>query len=277
LALALGVTTTAGRQAQPSVDELLARVGQRIAEFYARAKSVICTETSTVQGVDIDYSPVGFARTVESELHLEATGEATLVRKVRKVNGRAPREKDKKDRAGCTDPNPLSAEPLTFLLPTHRSEYAFRLAGMAKDRNRTTLTIDFASVQRRSNLELMAAASGHDDCFEWTGDIALRGRIWVDANTYDVVRVERGLVGPIDVKVPVLIQRRYRLVSWVTLLRDDLSIRYRPVAFSDPEEVLLLPESIHSVTMVRGGLQSTRRSQTFSDYRRFVTAGRVLD
>ena len=59
-------------------------------------------------------------------------------------------------------------------------------------------------------------------------------------------------------------------------MRDDVTIRYKTVAFSGPEEVMLLPESIHSVTMVRGGLESTRRHQTFSDYKRFVTAGRVL-
>ena len=281
LALALAAITTAGAQQQPDVDELLVRVGERVAEFYKRAANVICGETSTVQAVDLSYSPVGFVRTVESELHVEAhggqtPGEAVMVRKVRRVNGRAPREKDKKDRAGCTDPNPLSAEPLTFLLPNHRSEYRFRMAGVANDRNRTALMIDFVSVNRRSNLELVEAASGHDDCFDWSGHIASRGRVWVDARSYEVVQVERGLVGPVDVKVPVLIQRRHHLASWVTLVRDDVTIRYETVAFSDPEEVLLLPESIDSVTVVHGGLQSTRRNQKFSDYRRFVTQGRVL-
>jgi hypothetical protein len=74
----------------------------------------------------------------------------------------------------------------------------------------------------------------------------------------------------------MLIQRRHRLDPFVVLVRDEITIRYRTVAFSDPDEVLLLPESINTFTMVRGGLQSTRRSQTFSDYRRFVTGGRVL-
>ena len=152
LALALAAMTAAGAQAQPNVEELLVRVGERVAEFYKRAKNVICIETSTVQAVDFNNSPVGFARTVESELRIEADsgqapGEAAIVRKVRKVNGRVPRERDKKDRAGCTDPNPLSSEPLAFLLPAHRSEYQFRTAGIAKDRNRTALMIDFASVE----------------------------------------------------------------------------------------------------------------------------------
>jgi hypothetical protein len=88
--------------------------------------------------------------------------------------------------------------------------------------------------------------------------------------------VERGLRGPVDVKVPALIQRRHFLGSWVVIVRDDLTIRYKTVAFSDPAEVLLLPESIDSLTVVRGGLESTRRNQTFSEYKRFVTGGRVL-
>jgi hypothetical protein len=281
LALALPAMTAAGVQAQPDVEELLVRVGERVTEFYTRAKNVICIETSTVQRIDFNNSPEGFVRTVESELHVETDkgqtpGEAAIVRKVRKVNGRGPREKDRKDRAGCTDPNPLASEPLAFLLPAHRSEYQFRTAGIAKDRNRTALLIDFASVDRRSNPELIEDPSGHDDCFDWSGHIASRGRIWVDARNYDVVRVERGLRGPVDVKVPALIQRRHQLASWVVIVRDDMTIRYKTVAFSDPDEVLLLPESIDSFTVVRGGLESTRRNQTFSDYQRFVTGGRVL-
>ena len=281
LALALDAMAAARAQAQPDVDELLVHVGRRVAEFYTRAKNVICIEASTVQSIDSSYSPAGFARTVESELRVEADsgqapGEAVFVRKVRKVNGRVPREKDKKDRAGCTDPNPLSSEPLAFLLPAHRSKYRFTIAGIAKERNRPALMIDFASVDRRSKPELIEDPGGHDDCFDWTGHIASRGRVWVDAGNYDVVRVERGLGGPVDVRVPALIQRRYRLDNWVVIVRDEVTIRYKTVAFSDPDEVLMLPESIHSLTVLRGGLQSTRRSQTFSDYQRFVAEGRVL-
>jgi hypothetical protein len=41
--------------------------------------------------------------------------------------------------------------------------------------------------------------------------------------------------------------------------------------------VLLLPESIESLVIIRGGLQSTRRNQIYSNYRRFVTAARVVE
>jgi hypothetical protein len=75
----------------------------------------------------------------------------------------------------------------------------------------------------------------------------------------------------------MLIQRRHRLDGWVVIVRDDVTIRYKTVVFSEPDEELLLPESIISYTVVRGGLESTRRSQTFSDYKRFVAGGRVLE
>ena len=38
---------------------------------------------------------------------------------------------------------------------------------------------------------------------------------------------------------------------------------------------MLLPESIESLTMVRTGLQSTRRTQVFSNYRRFLVSSRL--
>ncbi len=282
LAIALPALTRADRQSPAdAADELLAKVGDRIAEFYRRAKNVICVETSTVQNIDFNNAADGFARTVESELHIDADGdrpgEAAFVRKVRKVNGRVPRERDNRDREGCTDPNPLSVEPLAFVLPARRSEYGFTAAGVAIERNRRAVMIDFTTANRRSSPTLIEDPSGRDDCFDWSGHIASRGRMWVDAVNHDVLRVDRTLLGPVEVRVPVLIQRRYRLDTWIVIVRDDLTIRYQRVEFSDPDEVLLLPESIDSQTIVRGGLQSTRRRQTFSDYRRFVTGGRVVE
>jgi hypothetical protein len=278
---ALGVAPAA--QAPAGIGELLERVGERIAEYYRRAQSVICTEKSTVQPIGWNYSPEGFARTVESELRVEAESadgdtlpEAKVVREIRRVNGRPPRDKDKKDRSGCTDPNPLSTEPLAFLLRNHRAEYQFTPAGVGKEKDRPALLIDFMSVNRKSKPELVEDERGHDDCFDWSGPIATRGRVWVDANTYEVLRVDRRIGGPVDVRVPSRLQRRYSFSTWVVIEREDLTIRYKTVAFREPDEVMLLPESIESLIVVRGGLESTRRTQTFSDYRRFITAGRVV-
>jgi hypothetical protein len=267
----------------PDVQGLITHVGERVADYCRRAQSVIFVEHSTVQPIQWNWAPEGFSRTVESELRVEfaAAGgdvlpDAKVIRDIRRINGRAPRERDKKDRSGCTDPNPLSPEPLAFLLPAHRGEYRFTSVRGGREKDRAALIVDFMSANRTSSAELIEDERGHDDCFDWSGPLATSGRVWVDATTHEVLRVERHIDGPVDLHVPWKLQRRYNLAGWVVLERDDLTMRYKTVAFTDPEEVILLPESIDSLTVLRGGLQSVRRTETFSDYRRFVTKGRVI-
>jgi hypothetical protein len=274
---------SAAPQGSPDIEALMTHVGARVADYYRRAQSVVCVERSTVQPIQSNWAPDGFARTVESELRVESEDadgetlpEAKVIRDIRRVNGRAPRERDQKDRNGCTDPNPLSPEPLAFLLPGHRDQYRFTSVRDGREKNHAVLVIDFVSANRTSRPELIEDERGHDDCFDWSGPLATRGRVWVDAQTHDVLRVDRRLDGPVDVRVPWRLQRRYHFAPWVVLERDDVSMRYNAVTFSEPDDVMLLPESIESLTMVRGGLQSIRRTETFSSYRRFLTSGRVV-
>lgn len=271
---------------RPDVGALIAQVGERVAAYYQRAQRLVCLERSTVVPIDANWSTQGFARIVESELRVEidaANGfslpEARVSRKIRRVNGREPRDRDRTDRSGCTDPTPLSPEPLAFLLPGRRDEYRFTAVRSGRERDRAALVIDFAtssSGHRASRPELVEDEHGHDDCFDWKGPVANTGRLWVDAETHDVLRLERHIAGPTDVRVPVPLERKYHFPSWLTIDRDDLTMRYKEVVFTDPDEVMLLPESIESVTLLRTGLQSIRRTQVFSDYRRFLTASRII-
>jgi hypothetical protein len=270
-------------QAPPGIEPLMTRVAERVAEYYRRAQSVICVERSTVQPIQSNWTPDGFARTVESELRVESEfadwdspPTARVIRTVRRVNGRAPRAQDDTDRSGCTDPNPLSGEPLTFLLPDHRDEYVFTKVAEGREKDRAALIVDFTSANRNSRPALIEDERGHHDCFDWTGPVATRGRLWVDARTHEVLRIDRRLHGPIEVRVPWKLQRSYNLPPSIVVERDDQTLRFRAVRFSDPDEILLVPESSESLTVVRGTLQSTRRTETFSDYRRFLTATRIV-
>ena len=270
-------------QGPTDIEACMTRVGERVGEYQRRAQSVVCVEKSTVQPIATNWALEGFSRTVLSDLRVESEAtdgetppKARVIRDVRLINGRAPRERDKKDRAGCTDPNPLSPEPLAFLLPGHRGEYRFTSLRTGKESDRAAVIIDFLSTDRESRPELIEDERGHDDCFDWSGPVATRGRLWVDAETHDVLRVDRHISGPLDIRVSWRLQRRYNLPQWIVLERDDQTLRYKAVAFRDPEEVMWLPESIESLTVVRNGLQSTRRTETFSDYRRFLTDGRVV-
>ena len=273
-----------GRAASQSTDigQILERVGDRIARYYHRAQSLVCTETTTMQPIDRNWSWEGMARTVESELRVEAETadgvplpEARLIREIRRVNGRDPRPRDLKDRSGCTDPDPFSPEPLAFLLLPLRHDYRFSNVHEGRERGRDALIIDFVSSVRKSRADLVEDPRGHDDCFDWSGPIATNGHVWIDRATYEVLRVDRFNDGPVDIRVSPALQRKHGLGAFVTLDRDDLSMRFREIAFKDPDEVILLPESIDSLTVLRDTLQSTRRTTTFTEYHRFLTASRV--
>ena len=99
----------AAGQTPADVEGVLAQVGGRLVAYYKVAQNVMCIEKYTVQPIDWNLSPLGFARVTESELRVEqeaadgdGSSEAKFVRLIRKTNGRVPREKDKKDRFGCT-------------------------------------------------------------------------------------------------------------------------------------------------------------------------------
>jgi hypothetical protein len=170
------------------------------------------------------------------------------------------------------DPKAVSPEPLAMLLPARLGESEFFPAGAARIDGRAALMIDYRGVP-----SLPEEITWTDDCVSLNLPGRSRGRIWIDAETYDVLRVDDRLVGMFSFDVPREHIRRGAARSMV-IERADSTIRYRRVAFTGPDETLLLPASIESVTVVRGGsMQRTRITQRFSDYRRFLTTGRIVD
>jgi hypothetical protein len=272
----------AAAQPPSDIQAIVTRVGERVADYYRRAQRLICTETSTVLPIEPNWSPVGMARTVESELHFELASidgnvDTNIVRKVLLINGRAPRPRDKKDTHGCTDPEPFSPASLDFLLPSHQREYRFTSSVHEDDRDgRTVIGIDFKSADSKSEITLRENPRGLDGCYQMVGSIPREGRVWVDAQTYDVIRVEQHNEGPVDIRVPWKMRGRDGLPNIVTLDRDDFTLDYHAIAFNDPAETLVLPSAIDEMMLWRGALQSTRRTTRYADYHRFMTNGRIV-
>ena len=280
-ALALAVP----RAQTTDVQIILSHVGERVAEYYKHVQNIVCNEKSTVQPLSntMSFATGAFARITESELRIESDqagdgdtpSEATFVRKLLRVNGRPAREKDRTDAAGCTDPNPLTPEPLAFLLPANRGEYTFTFGGFGKGKDSGALIVDFASGQGRDG-KLLDDPNGRPDCFGWELPARVKGRVWIDATTFDILRVEEHMVGTGSVRVSPEQQRKHNLPDWITVDRYDKTIRLKKASFKDPDETVLLPESIEQVILIRNALQSTRREQRFTDYRRFLTTGRIV-
>jgi hypothetical protein len=172
------------------------------------------------------------------------------------------------------DPKPISPEPLSMLLPDHQHNYAFTWRGMGRVGGRAAAMIEYRSLETGAPI-----VTRRDDCISIELPGKSRGRVWIDQETGDVLRFDEGLTGMVDVDIPPDPHRRSYGVGPPNFLieRADMSIRYKPVIFKDPDETLMLPDSIETVTVIRNaGAPRVRKSQTFSDYRRFVTEGRIV-
>jgi len=256
----------------------LALVAQRVESWYRRAQSVVSRETVLIQPLRSDSTPNEIPRRLVFELRVgwEADPEkpdGPLVASVlRQPVGRRGQPSERDDNLGCMDPKPVSPEPLAMLLPERLSESEFSAAGTGRVDRRAALMIDFRGI----------VAS--PPSVTWTGEcvsVSLpgrsRGRIWVDAATYDVLRIDDRLVGEFTLDVPRDHVRRGAAPTMV-IERAESSIRYRQVEFQDPREALILPVSIETLTVIRGvATRRVRITQRLSDHRRFLTGGRIVD
>jgi hypothetical protein len=259
----------------------LERVGERVERYFARAQSIVCLETVNWQPLGLSLGAEGFGRHVESELRLSwdpptdpsAPQEATALRQVLKVNGHPPR---KNDQDNCTTPeqNATETQPLSMLLPGQRNDYTFAFAGRAQVDARAALMLDYR--EKAAPTVSVELVEGNDNCVSFDIKGGTRGRIWVDAETYDVLRTDQSLNGLVDIRMPRKVTRNGGSEAW-TMERMDSSIRFKPVSFADPDETLILPVSVSSLRITRGsGTPRLRTTTQYTRYKRFLTGARVV-
>lgn len=265
-------TLEAGAQVE---DAMVARVGAFVLAYYARAQTLVADETVTVQPLNRHLAADGFPRRLVYELRLEWDPEApagkppaTVVRQLLSVNGRPPRAGDE---PRCLDPRPVSPEPLAFLLPDRRHAFAFGTP-------RTVTMDDEAAVvfEFRSRRPEPPRVEWQKDCATIELPGRSRGRVWADPETGAILRVDEQLTGMVDIAVPDSQQRR-GAPRFMTVERADMSIRYRAFRFENPDEILRLPAAVETVVVIQNsGVPRFRITQTYANYRRFVTESRVL-
>ena len=283
VAFALGTATQVDVKAQASAFHLastLTRAGERVEAFFARAQSLVCTEIVTMQPLNSALSADGMGRTVQSELRLSwnpgddggAATEAQTRRQVMKVNGRPPRDDD---RRSCTtaEQNDTETQPLSMLLAQQRHKYMFTAAGTARVDGRAALMVDF---KETSPVEVeVRTVEGLDDCISYELTGAQRGRLWVDAESFDVLRLDARLSTMVELKMPQVLARRPGGSQYLTLEREDTTLRFQRLTFAQPDESIVLPVSSSTLRIVRGASR-LRTITRYTDYRRFLTGGRVV-
>ena len=194
--------------------------------------------------------------------------EANVTRQLISVDGRPPKPKDE---PGCLDPKPVALDPLSFLLPHHQREYKFTYKGTGRAGDRAAVLIDYAPAGSPP-----PEIKWNDTCVSINLPTRTTGRLWIDVASGNVLRIDEKVTGPYDIEVPKS-QQRKGANAWLTLDRADSTIRYKTVVFTDPEEVVMLPESMEMMSVIRGsGAPRLRIRQDYTSYQRFVTGGRIV-
>jgi hypothetical protein len=282
LLLALAVALSADQSQSVDVSGVLERAGVRVSEFFARAQSIMCLEKVSLQRLTMGFSADGPARVVESDLRLSwepteenpTPTEAKTLREVVRVNGSKPR---KKDWDNCTTPEQQASEeqPLSFLLPQQREKYTFSYAKHETIEQRPAIVVDFREI-KQPTVDVWLVKD-NENCVSFDIKGGTRGRIWIDLETHDVLRLDSSLSGLVEIPLPRKAVRSFQSASIWTMERWDTSIRFKRVSFDNPQETLVLPVSATKFQVTRGaGTPRLRTSTQYLSYRRFMTTGRVL-
>ena len=287
LLVALTVAVSTGFRASAQTGELVLILGglaERTQQYYDRFISIICTETVHQQDLRFNLAPTGRPRTAVYELSVSrdpgGTGERVfrIDRTLLQVNGRQAR---RNQRPGCTDPKTGSPEPLAFLLAENQSRYRFTLADAASSRS-------FDNVQGRSLADLPGWPPGtraidfvesppervrikwEGNCFEAEGG-GYEGRVWFDPDNFDVLQIA------VRLSQPFLVPLRAGYIGVepaIRVERSETTIRFSRVQFQQPDETVLLPESIDTLTVFRGA-PSLKTTQKLNGFRRFLTKSEI--
>lgn len=270
--VALAASPGRGQPESGSGGTVLERAAAYVETYLSAARTILAREQVTLQPLDANLRPDGRSRRLVYDTRLdwdparERAGGAVVQRELVSVDGRPPRPGED---AGCLDTS--APEPLAFLLPAARGDYRFAPPVATSRGGRASWQVAFTP-----------AAAGIPS-LEWTGDCGrlvlpghLRGTVTIEAGTFAVTRVDQRLVRPVDIDVP----RALRRPDWgarITAERVDGSVVFAAVQFRDPDETVLMPSEIRHLTIVR--VPGTRRLsvvQRWSNYRRFVTDGRMV-
>jgi len=249
--------------------DLVVRAGAYVERYYDRAQSLLATEVIVVSPLERDMDHDGYRWQMTNEVRFEAGSAAAPPRITRRLLTAKTPALGPPFQNDCLESTSFSVDPLALLLPAQRAKFRFSTGRTETLGGIRTQRIDFNPLVREP-----ADVYWQGKCGIIRSVGSTRGRVWVDPVNGEVHRYHDelpdavSLPGPPDRNAP----RSF------TLQRFDTTVDYKRFAFTEPEETLLLPARVESVSAVHGsGVPRIRIVRTFSDYRRFLGSGRLVE
>ena len=263
-----GLAQVPDAAAVPTLTLVLNHLAERTQQYYDRFISIICTETVRQQDLRFNLEPVGkprvtiFELSVSREVNANDGGDFRVERTLLSVNGRPAK---KHQQPGCTDPKTGTPEPLGFLLEKNQPRFRFVLNEQPIGGPAGAHALTFIqSPPERVSVQWTGS------CFDAEGG-GQEGRVWFDPVTFDVLQVDARLSNPFLVPVP---QISFGIPPAIRVERSETTVRFERIAFEKPDEIVLLPDSVETLTVFRG-VRSLRTQQKLTNFRRFLAESTI--
>jgi hypothetical protein len=275
-ALALGQSDDANFAA------ILQRVRERIARHYLDLQTVAWTDAAKEELLDEKQAPREKPRELVydtiirlQEPSSEDHGVPFYIREVGELQSVDGKPARKNEQPKTTDPRTANMGSLLFLLVTDERarNYAFSYGGSAVLNGRQVLRIDVTSPQQTSprvTWEDSFVFFGVRYHFQVSGMKFNKGSIWVDPETYDVLKLGWR-------SDPFEFQRnngdrkiRYEI---------GMTVRFQSMSFESPHQTIVVPVSLEFATTITKGKDDVnlyRTTHTFTNYKRFSGDAKVI-
>lgn len=299
LASLLGAAVVAGQELRGDdarrVDEkgerlarVLEKLGESVARYQSDLFSITYTETILEERLKRDLraregraKEYVFENVVLREPAKDARDETRVrgVRRLRSEDGKPaepgkPYVQRRNKCGGGESPSESYGDPLTFLLPKNQPNYEFADEGETAVDGRAARVVRFVP---RGQGGPKVVSKG--DCFWAT--VPHEGRVWVEAESGDVLRLEWRIIEPYEFESPRAMnvgRLRFGPKRKLKYERMETVTRFRRVEFKDPAGTLLLPSSSETLRVIGGARRPrTRTTRAFKDYRRFVSDVKIVE
>lgn len=272
-------------EAKPPVNErlerLLERVGEGVERYQAELFRIAFTETLRHEELRADMTPKKSKEfvfdTIVAREALSADEDdyyPKTVRRLRSIDG-----KPSKHAKGWDTAAGAAVSSLIFLLPKQRKEFQFTLEGEEQLEGRRVFRVRMLQPgEGPPRVEWKGRVIGMS-FYVFAPTVSL---LWVDAETFDVLRFESHLAEPFEFESPRTFSAgplgRFGPSRRLRYAARDYVVNFRRERFKDPEQTLLVPVTAEWVNVIEGASRPrTRSTLRFSNYQRFRSDVKIIE
>jgi len=271
--IALTATVT-GQDGDPELSTILQHVRERVTRHYLDLQSPAWTDTVKVEATGEKPRELVYDSIVRLQEPVPGDNAVPFyirdVSELRAVNGKPVK---KNELPKSTDPRAANMGTLSFLLRSEEQSrnYAFSYAGPADLRGRRVLRIDINSPQKtppKVTWDDAFVFFGVRYHFQVSGLQFTKGVLWVDPETYEVLRLEWK---------SDQFEFQRTADSQKIKYETGLKVQFQSMPLAEPNQTIAVPVSAEFTGIItRDDVRVSRQTHTFSNYKRFTGDAKVI-